>query len=44
MRFISRQLGLLSALALIAGLLLHSHSAFALYHLIRAAELIRLFH
>jgi len=44
MRFISCQLGLLSVLALIGGLLLHSHNAFILYHLIRAAELMRWFH
>ncbi len=44
MHFIDRQLTILTVLAIGAGMLLHSHSAFVLYHLLRVAELVRRFH
>jgi hypothetical protein len=44
MHFIDRQGAVVALVILVAGLASNSHILIALYHLLRAAELIRTFH
>lgn len=44
MHFIDRQGTIAALVILIAAYTLHSHGLFAVYHLVRAAELMRIFH
>ena len=44
MHFIDRQGAIAALLILIGAIAFHSRGLFALYHLVRVAELMRLFH